>query len=131
MGYCCKFTLTYKLLPGFADEQEAFIRECKEKGIKIPKSMKTSFNEEAFFAALVEDDYMAAAYKEDLGPVKWYNYQESMKKLTAKYHNVLLRLEIWGEETSDIRVCYALNGEIEEHDAVVTFPEPLFPKSKK
>lgn len=130
MGYYCKFTLTYKLLPGFADEQEEFIKECKEKGIKIPKSILTS-KEKSFLKDLSEDEYMRAAYDETRDSVKWYNYQESMKKLSDKYHDILLRLEIWGEETGDIRVCYALNGEIEEHDAIVTFPEPLFPNPEK
>ena len=58
-----------------------------------------------------------------IGNSKWYEFEEDMKNLSLKLPNILLCLQIFGEESGDIRCFYFKNGESEEVNVSIVVAE--------
>lgn len=56
-------------------------------------------------------------------PIKWYENEEDMKKLSAVFPDVLFRLYGEGEESGDLWLCYHKNGKSQHEPAVVSYGE--------
>ena len=53
---------------------------------------------------------------------KWYDRDEELKAITAKYPGIVIQLDCEGEDGERWRERYA-NGDGESHDAIITYPE--------
>lgn len=58
-----------------------------------------------------------------LGGVKWYEYKENMKSLSAAFPNVLFILNGWGEETGDIWRNFFKDGKVQVAKTQIVFDE--------
>lgn len=55
---------------------------------------------------------------------KWYDHDEDMIKLSEAFLKMTFKLYGTGEEPDDRWYCLYKNGEMEQIDAVITWPEP-------
>ena len=55
---------------------------------------------------------------------KWYDHDENMIKLSEAFPEMTFKLTGVGEEPDDRWYCLYKNGEMEQIDAVITWPKP-------
>ena len=56
--------------------------------------------------------------------LKWYNYDEDMRRISLAYPDITFVLSGEGEEVEDMWKAYYNNGESEHIDAELVYPEP-------
>ena len=60
----------------------------------------------------------------DDGPIKWYDHDDEMKRLSKHFPDVVFILKGDGEDSDDRWVTYYKNGISQSFTATVVFPEP-------
>lgn len=55
---------------------------------------------------------------------KWYDHDEDMRKLAEAFPEKTFKLSGTGEDHDDRWYCLYKNGEMEQIDAIITWPEP-------
>ena len=129
MGYNTEFTLSYKFL-GEDPELTSFEKECQDRGVEIPESIKIQSNqsEAALEEILNSKDFC------DYSPLmnfvqgsadgcKWYAWKNDMIALSSQFPSTLFVLEGDGEESGDIWKAYFQGGKCQVAEARITFDE--------
>jgi len=86
---------------------ESMVRKALDDPQNFPTSYGCSFKE------LCEN-----------GPIKWYEHDEDMKRLSRHFPDVVFILKGDGEDTGDQWVSYYKNGIMQNFRAKIIFPEP-------
>lgn len=60
----------------------------------------------------------------------WYSNQEQITQVSTEYPAVLITVTGYGEEAGDIWRAYALNGQFQREQAIITFPPCILEKLK-
>ena len=54
-------------------------------------------------------------------PVKWYDHESDLCKISNKYKSIVIMVEGFGDETGDIWIKYFHNGKLQVCNAITTF----------
>jgi len=108
MGYETRYSL--KTVRSVLDEKDPLVTVLGEKPRKLPD----------FEKMIVDLD----EYNPFEDRCKWYDHEERMKDLSAKFPHVLFVLEGFGEEDGDVWRKYFRAGKMFRADAVLSFPPP-------
>lgn len=56
-------------------------------------------------------------------PIRWYDCDDDMKQLSSQFPEVLIKMEVEGEENGDLWINYFLNGKMQHCPAIITYDE--------
>lgn len=100
MGYYTNYRLEWKPEPGESNhEVDENVRAYVIKGLKL---------------YLSDDGKM--------GNMKWYDWEDDMRRTSARFPNILFTLHGEGEETGDLWRAYFLNGKRQKCKAELVYP---------
>lgn len=91
-------------------------------------SDKAIQNQYKKIAKIIGDDNILDEHGRTEEDIKWYSYEEDMRKHSSKNRDILFLLSGQGEESTDLWKAYFLNGKMQSCPAIITYDE--FDESK-
>lgn len=112
MGYYTSHTLDVIHVKDAATH-EAIVTKLKEKGVWGYALHGGDYNERYHTSCFYSDDV-----------AKWYEHDEDMEDISRSFQEATFKLTGFGEDREDMWYTLYHNGESEEVQAVITWPDP-------